>query len=71
MNGKARGIKIIIGKRVHIGAGCVISPSEEHVQDGVLEIGDGAFIQAGSTVVKVCLPSLADVMPLIPPLPMI
>lgn len=54
MNGKARGIKIIIGKRVHIGAGCVISPSEEHVQDGVLEIGDGAFINPGSTVVKVC-----------------
>ncbi|QDS76431.1 hypothetical protein FKW77_004314 [Venturia effusa] len=52
MNGKARGIKIIIGKRVHIGAGCVISPSEEHVQDGVLEIGDGAFINPGSTVVK-------------------
>ncbi|TID13688.1 GTP-binding protein [Venturia nashicola] len=52
LNGKARGIKIIIGKRVHIGAGCVISPSEEHVQDGVLEIGDGAFINPGSTVVK-------------------
>jgi acetyltransferase-like isoleucine patch superfamily enzyme len=53
MNGKARGIKIIIGKCVHIGAGCVISPSEEHVQNGVLEIGEGAFINPGSTVVKV------------------
>ncbi|KAE9989668.1 hypothetical protein EG327_002389 [Venturia inaequalis] len=52
LNGKARGIKIIIGKRVHIGAGCVISPSEEHVQDGVLEISDGAYINPGSTVVK-------------------
>jgi acetyltransferase-like isoleucine patch superfamily enzyme len=57
MNGKARGIKIVIGKRVHIGAGCVISPSEEHVQDGVLEIGEGAFINPGSTVVKVSLVS--------------
>jgi len=53
MNGKARGIKIVIGNRVHIGAGCVIAPSEEHVQDGILVIGDGAYINPGSTVVKV------------------
>jgi acetyltransferase-like isoleucine patch superfamily enzyme len=53
INGKARGIKIVIGNRVHIGAGCVIAPSEEHVQNGILEIGEGAYINPGSTVVKV------------------
>jgi len=53
MNGKARGIKIIIGKWVHIGAGCTIAPDEELCPNGVLEIGEGSYITPGSTVVKV------------------
>lgn len=53
VNGKARGIKIIIGKSVHVGAGCLISPSAEHLHNGVLEIGDDAYIMPGSVIVKV------------------
>jgi acetyltransferase-like isoleucine patch superfamily enzyme len=55
MKAMARGFRIVIGKNVCIGANCVISPSEDHVQNGVLEIGVGAYITSGSTVVKVSL----------------
>jgi acetyltransferase-like isoleucine patch superfamily enzyme len=59
LNGKARGFKIIIGEGVCIGAGCILSPSEESCKNGELHIGNGAYIPDGTVVTKVCLCALA------------
>jgi acetyltransferase-like isoleucine patch superfamily enzyme len=53
LHGKARGYKITIGEGVCIGAGCKIAPSEEFCKNGVLTIGKGAYVPAGTTVIKV------------------
>ena len=53
--GKVRGFEIRIGEGVYIGANSVIQPDESECQDGILTIGDGAYIKPGSVVNKVRL----------------
>ena len=50
--GKVRGVRIIIGKNVYIGADTVIQPEAEV---DALEIGDNAYIKPGSIVSRVNL----------------
>lgn len=60
--GQAKAFEIHIGERVFIGANTVIQPDEMECVDGILRIGDRAYIKPGSVVNKVCLVSNTTLM---------